>query len=69
MLGSGQTKKGETGEEESHEHAHHFDIKEIVYKEFVLAGQTVNSTLYCHILQQLHENIQTLRPKLWQQTN
>jgi hypothetical protein len=29
MLGSGQTKKGETGEGQSQEHAHHFfDIKE-----------------------------------------
>jgi hypothetical protein len=27
-----------------------FDIKGIVHKEFILAGQTVNSTYYCDIL-------------------
>jgi hypothetical protein len=26
------------------------DIKEIVHKEFVLAGRTVNSTYYCEVL-------------------
>jgi hypothetical protein len=44
LLGSGQTEKGETDEEQSQEHAHNFlDIKGIVHKEFVLAGQVVNS--------------------------
>jgi hypothetical protein len=34
-----------------------FDIKEIVHKEFVLAGKTVSST-YCYdILRWLHENL------------
>jgi hypothetical protein len=42
-----------------------FDIKGIVQKEFVLAGQTVNSAYYCDVLQQLHENVRTLRPELW----
>jgi hypothetical protein len=33
MLGSGQTEKGERGEEQSQEHTHHFFyIKGIVYK-------------------------------------
>jgi hypothetical protein len=33
-----------------------FDIKRTVHKEFVLAGQTVNST-YCDILRRLRENV------------
>jgi hypothetical protein len=49
--------KGETGDEQSQEHARHFfDIEVIIHKEFVLAGQTVNSAYYCKVLQQLHEN-------------
>jgi hypothetical protein len=41
--------KGETGEEESQEHDHHFFFgsKGTVHKEFVLAGQGVNSAHYC----------------------
>jgi hypothetical protein len=34
-----------------------FDIRGIVHKEFAMAGQTVNSTYYCDVLQQLHENM------------
>jgi hypothetical protein len=34
-----------------------FDIKGIVHKEFVLAGQTANSTYYHYILLQLCENV------------
>jgi hypothetical protein len=34
-----------------------FGIKGIVHKEFILAGQTVNSACYCDILWQLHENV------------
>jgi hypothetical protein len=34
-----------------------FDIKGTVHKEFIPAGQTVNSTYYCYILWQLHENV------------
>jgi hypothetical protein len=34
-----------------------FDIKGLVLKEFVLAGQTVNSTYYCDILWRLRENL------------
>jgi hypothetical protein len=46
-----KTEKGEEGEEQSQEHTHHFfDIKGIVYKEFILAGQTVNSAYYCDVL-------------------
>jgi hypothetical protein len=46
-----------------------FDIKGIVHKEFVLAGQVVNSTYYCHALRRLPENVRRLRPELWQQNN
>jgi hypothetical protein len=42
-----------------------FDIKGIVYKEFVLVGQTINSAYYYDILRQLHENVLTLRHELW----
>jgi hypothetical protein len=34
-----------------------FDIMGIVHKEFVLAGQTVNSKYYCDVLRRLHENV------------
>jgi hypothetical protein len=34
-----------------------FDIKEIVHKEFILAGLTVNSAYYCDVLQQPRENM------------
>jgi hypothetical protein len=40
MLDSVQTEKGQTGEDQSQEHAMIlFDIKGIVRKEFILAGQ------------------------------
>jgi hypothetical protein len=46
-----------------------FYIKGIVYKEFILAGQTVNSAYYCDILWLLHENVRRLHPELWLQKN
>jgi hypothetical protein len=39
-------RKGETGEQQSQEHAHHLCIKGIIHKEFVQACQTVNSAYY-----------------------
>jgi hypothetical protein len=70
MLGSCQSEKDETGEEQSQEHAHHlFDIKGIVHKEFVMADQTVCSSYCCDVLRRLRENIQRLRPELWRQKN
>jgi hypothetical protein len=67
MLGSGQTEKCETGEEQSHKHVVIFyDIK-IVHKEFDLAGQTVNSAYCCGTLRLLRENVRRLRPEIWQQ--
>jgi hypothetical protein len=38
-----------------------FDIKGIALKEFILAGQTVNSAYYCDCMK--------IFPKLWQQEN
>jgi hypothetical protein len=49
MLGSGQTKRSELGEEQSQEHIF-FGFKVFVHKEFVLADQIVNSAYYCDIL-------------------
>jgi hypothetical protein len=40
-----------------------------VHKEFVLAGQTVKSAYYCHVLRRLRENVRRLRPELWRQKN
>jgi hypothetical protein len=41
-----------------------FDIKGIVLKEFILAGQTVNSAFYCNALWRLRENVRRLRLEL-----
>jgi hypothetical protein len=46
-----------------------FDIKGIIYKEFDLVGQTVNSAYYCDVLWQLCEDVQRLRPELWCRKN
>jgi hypothetical protein len=43
------------------------DIKRI--KEFVLAGQTVNSAYFCGLLLRLGQNVRRLRPELWRQKN
>jgi hypothetical protein len=44
-----------------------FDIKGIVHKYFVLAGQTVNFAYYCNILRRLSENMRRLRLEHWRQ--
>jgi hypothetical protein len=44
-----------------------FDIKGIVHKEFLLAGQAVNSAYYCDVLLRLRENVRRFRPELWLQ--
>jgi hypothetical protein len=44
-----------------------FNIKEIVDKEFVLAGQTVNSVYYCDVLRRLLEDVRRLRLELCRQ--
>jgi hypothetical protein len=41
-----------------------FDINGIVYKEFVLTGQTANFAYYCGVLRQLNENVRRPRPEL-----
>jgi hypothetical protein len=38
-----------------------FDTKGIVLKEFVLVGQTVNSSYYCVVLRRLRGNVRKLR--------
>lgn len=42
-----------------------FDIRGIVYKEFVPFGQTVNSVYYLGVLRRLRENVRRKRPELW----
>jgi hypothetical protein len=37
---------------------------DIVHKEFIQAGKTVNSACYCDVLLQLHENVRRLWPEL-----
>jgi hypothetical protein len=39
------------------------------HKEFVMAGQTVNSAYFCDILWQLSQNFWRLRPEHWWQKN
>jgi hypothetical protein len=46
-----------------------FDIKGVVHKEFILAGQIVKSAYYCEFLWRLHENMRRLHPELWRQKN
>jgi hypothetical protein len=44
-------------------------INEIFLKEFVLAGQTVNSAYDCDVLLLLRGNVRRLRPELWRRKN
>jgi hypothetical protein len=46
-----------------------FDVKGIVHKEFILAGQIVCSAYCCDVLRQLGEIVRRLRPELWRQKN
>jgi hypothetical protein len=68
-----QTRRGrkrEAGQEESKSMLIiFFDMKGVVHKEFVLAGQTVNSAYYCDLSGRLHENVRRIRPELWRQRN
>jgi hypothetical protein len=41
--------------------------RELVPKQFVLAGQRVNSAYYCEILRQLSENVRRLCHEIWLQ--
>jgi hypothetical protein len=45
------------------------DIEGIIHKEFVSAGQIVNSAYYCDALRRLRENVPRLRPELWPKNN
>jgi hypothetical protein len=42
-----------------------FDIKGIVHKKFVLAGQTVSSTYCSNVVRRQHENVRLLCSKFW----
>jgi len=42
-----------------------FDIRGIVYHEFVPEGQNVNAEFYCKVLRRLKEDIRRKRPELW----
>jgi hypothetical protein len=46
-----------------------FDIKGIVHKVFVVAGQTVNSAYCCDVLRRPRENVRRLRQELRRQQN
>jgi hypothetical protein len=43
-----------------------FYTKKIIYEEFILASQRVNSTYYYNLLRRLRENVRRIRPELWQ---
>jgi hypothetical protein len=44
-----------------------FCIRGIVYKEFILIGQTVNSAYCYNVLRRLRKNVQNLLSELWRQ--
>jgi hypothetical protein len=46
-----------------------FTATNFVHKEFVQAGQTVNSVYYYDISWQLCKNARRLHPRLWQESN
>jgi hypothetical protein len=58
MLGSGQTKKARQMKNKAKSMLINLsDMKRIVHKEFVLAGQTVNSAYYYDVLRRLRKNV------------
>jgi hypothetical protein len=46
-----------------------YNIKEIVHKEFILAGQMANSAYYFDVLRRLRENVRRLGAELWRKNN
>jgi hypothetical protein len=46
-----------------------FDIKNTIYKEFVLVDQTVNSAYCCDVLRRLRENVRRFHLELRRQNN
>jgi hypothetical protein len=70
MLGSGQLEKaGQVKIKVKTSLIIFSGIEGIVRKEFLFAGQTVNSAYYCEVLLRLCENVRRLRPELWRQKN
>jgi len=45
------------------------DIQNIVHKEFVPPGQTVNGKFHCEVLKRLREGIRRKRPDKWKKNN
>jgi hypothetical protein len=52
-----KSKKGAAGPKFNKEHAHFFDMKGIVHREFIPPNTVVNSDFYCDILRRLRENV------------
>jgi histone-lysine N-methyltransferase SETMAR len=46
-----------------------FDVKGIVYREFVPPKMTVNSDFHCDVLRRLRENVRQKIPELWRNHN
>ena len=46
-----------------------FDQEEIVHREFVPPGMTVNTDFYCDVLRRVRENVRRKRPQKWQNQN
>jgi hypothetical protein len=70
MLGSGQTEKGETDEEQIREHAHNFLWHQGNCSQRIRSGRP-NSQLriLLWLLQWLCENVWRLHPEVWRQKN
>jgi hypothetical protein len=60
--------KGQTGEEQSQEHTHHFIWHQEDYSQRIRPGRP-NCAYYCYVLRRLRENVRRLRPELWRQKN
>jgi hypothetical protein len=58
MLGSGQTAKGGTSEEQSQEHAHHFSTSRVLFtKKSSWQTLPLHTTYCCGILRRLCKNM------------
>jgi hypothetical protein len=64
MIGSEQTEKGETGEEQSQEHAHNFVSFPAECSQRIRPGRPVKYAYFCEDLQLMCENMLRLRPEI-----